>query len=439
MTTSESSWDVFISHAREDKAAVAKPLSEALLRAGLRVWIDEHEISLGDSLTNKINEGLARSRYGIVILSPDFLAKEWPKRELAALLAIEFKHGKRVLPVLHNLELESILRDFPLMGDKVCVSTAAGIEAVASEIGRATGFKRDHQDDVVPATPLSPEVGTRIGPYVIEAHLGAGGSGAVYRVHSSSYPYPLALKLFYPLRAPYAHLFPLFARGFRAVAAVHHSNIVGAHDHGVFDFGGAKRAYFTMDLIEGVALDVWCGRATVPIDRYRLALPVFRQVAAALCAAHETSYLDELGFEVRSVLHGDVKPANIIVDATGHARLVDFLQLDVQRLIDPRVLSPELLKQSTPITAALGTPGFMAPEQERHGIVTVATDVYGLGMTYANAMADRTTSNAMFDLYRKSEIPLAFRELVLKMIDTRPENRPARMRDVLEALSPEAG
>src|SRR5262249_2616238 len=162
-----------------------------------RVWIDEHEISLGDSLTTKINEGLARSRYGIVILSPDFLDKQWPMRELAALLAIELKHGKRVLPVLHNLELESILRDFPLMGDKVCVSTAVGIEAVASEVRRATGFTRD--EDAGSATPRSPEVGTRIGPYVIEAHLGAGGSGVVYRVHGSSYPYPLALKLFYPL------------------------------------------------------------------------------------------------------------------------------------------------------------------------------------------------------------------------------------------------
>jgi hypothetical protein len=59
---SESSWDVFISHAREDKAAVAKPLAKALSRAGLRVWIDEHEISLGDSLTTKINEGLAHSK-----------------------------------------------------------------------------------------------------------------------------------------------------------------------------------------------------------------------------------------------------------------------------------------------------------------------------------------------------------------------------------------
>jgi serine/threonine protein kinase len=128
-----------------------------------------------------------------------------------------------------------------------------------------------------------------------------------------------------------------------------------------------------------------------------------------------------------------------MVDGSGHARLLDFLQLDVQRLIDPRVLSPDLLKDSTPITAALGTPGFMAPEQERHGIVTVATDVYGLGVTYAHALADRATSNPVFDLYWKSEIPLSFRELVLKMSDTKAEHRPARMKDVLEALGTEAG
>ncbi|MFN7985139.1 MAG: toll/interleukin-1 receptor domain-containing protein [Vicinamibacterales bacterium] len=161
----EPSWDVFISHAREDKSAVAKPLAEALLREGLRVWLDEQEILLGDSLTVKINESLAKSRYGVVILSPNFLAKEWPRRELGALLAIEFKHGKRVLPVLHNLDLESILRDFPLMGDKVCISTAAGIEAVASEVGRATGFTSDRHRESATTTSLFPEVGTRIGPH----------------------------------------------------------------------------------------------------------------------------------------------------------------------------------------------------------------------------------------------------------------------------------
>jgi hypothetical protein len=405
---------------------------------GLSVWLDEQELSLGDSLTGKINQGLAQSRYGVVILSPAFLTKEWPKRELGALLAIEIEHGKRVLPVLHDLELESLLREFPLMGDKVCVSTAAGIEAVASEVGRATGLEWDHSRRA-PATPLFPEIGTRIGPYLIEAQLGAGGSGVVYRVSTSNVPYPLALKLFHPLQPAYAHLFPLFARGFRAVAAVRHPAVVGVHDHGAFEFAGAQRAYFTMDLIDGVSLDEWCRRGETHAERYRLALPVFRQLAAALCAAHETSYVDELGFEVGSVLHGDVKPGNVMVDARGHARLLDFLQLDVQRLIDPRVLAPDVLDDPRPITAMVGTPGFMAPEQERHGIVTVATDIYGLGMTYAKALADRMTSTPIFDVGRSREIPRSFFALILKMTETKPEGRPARVRDVVDALETEAG
>jgi len=329
------------------------------------------------------------------------------------------------------------LRDFPLMGDKICASTAAGIDAIASEVSRAIGL-HSNADRGAQRSP-SPGIGMHIGPYEIEANLGAGGSGMVYRVRSRNHPYPLALKLFYPLQVQFAHLFPLFARGFRAVAAVHHPNVVGVHDHGAFDVGGAKQAYFTMDLIEGISLDVWCSRARTAVERYRMALPIFSQVAAALCAAHETSYVDELGFEVGSVLHGDVKPPNVIVDTTGHARLVDFLQLDVQRLIDPRILSPEVLKQETPITGALGTPGFMAPEQERHGIITVATDIYGLGITFANALADRCTSNPLFDLCRNAEIPGMFRDLVMKMVDARPENRPARMRDVLGVLGSGAG
>ena len=98
-----------------------------------------------------------------------------------------------------------------------------------------------------------------------------------------------------------------------------------------------------------------------PEGIHRLALPVFRQVAAALCAAHETSYLDELGFEVRSVLHGDVKPANIIVDATGSvekARVIRGLHadLDEQALIAARqwTFKPGVLNgRAVPVSTVL--------------------------------------------------------------------------------------
>lgn len=64
-----SEFDVFISHASEDKAEIARPLAESLARAGLRVWLDEFELQLGDSLREKIDQGLSLSRFGVVVLS----------------------------------------------------------------------------------------------------------------------------------------------------------------------------------------------------------------------------------------------------------------------------------------------------------------------------------------------------------------------------------
>ena len=78
-------WDLFISHASEDKASVARPLAEILREKGIRVWIDETELCLGDSLRAKIDEGLAQSRFGLVIVSRAFLSKRWPIQELNGL------------------------------------------------------------------------------------------------------------------------------------------------------------------------------------------------------------------------------------------------------------------------------------------------------------------------------------------------------------------
>jgi hypothetical protein len=71
-------YDLFLSHAHEDKNAIARPLYLALAREGISVWFDEAVLRMGDSLRRKIDEGLARCRYGVVILSPTFLSKQWP-------------------------------------------------------------------------------------------------------------------------------------------------------------------------------------------------------------------------------------------------------------------------------------------------------------------------------------------------------------------------
>lgn len=130
-------FDVFISHAGEDKVAVARPLADHLQRLGLRVWLDELEITLGDSLRRKIDQGLSKSRYGIVILSPAFLIKEWPNKELDGLVAREDGSEKVILPIWHNVGRDDIVKFSPILADKVAVSTSRGLSYVADRVKEA--------------------------------------------------------------------------------------------------------------------------------------------------------------------------------------------------------------------------------------------------------------------------------------------------------------
>jgi hypothetical protein len=101
-------WDVFISHASEDKQDFVRSLAERLRQRDLRVWYDEFRLTVGDSLRRSIDRGLARSRYGIVVISPDFLRKEWPQKELDGLVTREIGGVKVILPIWHRIDANQI-------------------------------------------------------------------------------------------------------------------------------------------------------------------------------------------------------------------------------------------------------------------------------------------------------------------------------------------
>jgi len=125
---------VFISHASEDKEAIARPLADRLRAAGLRVWYDDFSLKLGDSLRRSIERGLARSRFGIVVVSPHFLSKEWPQAELSGLFAREIGGTKVILPIWHDLGKEDVLKQAPMLSDKVAVRTSDGLDTVVARI-----------------------------------------------------------------------------------------------------------------------------------------------------------------------------------------------------------------------------------------------------------------------------------------------------------------
>jgi TIR domain len=121
-------------YATEDDATVAQPLAHEIIRYGA-THLSFYNLNLGDSLRARINDGLSRYRYGVVVLSPSFFAKQWPMREVRAFLALEDADGrKRLLPVWHQVDVDDVMRQAPLLRDCLGVSTKLGIVEVARQI-----------------------------------------------------------------------------------------------------------------------------------------------------------------------------------------------------------------------------------------------------------------------------------------------------------------
>jgi hypothetical protein len=128
-------YDAFISHATEDKDEIARPLAVALQKNGLAIWYDDFQLRVGDSLRRSIDKGLANSRFGIVILSPNFFAKNWPQYELDGLIAKEMVGGKVVLPIWHKVSKDEVIRYSPSLADRVALNTATNtIDELADKL-----------------------------------------------------------------------------------------------------------------------------------------------------------------------------------------------------------------------------------------------------------------------------------------------------------------
>jgi len=117
-------WDVFISHASEDKENFVQPFAEILSSYGVQVWFDKFSLKVGDSLTRSIDSGLINSRYGIIVLSKSFINKGWTDYELRSLLNREVGYNKVILPIWHEISKEDILNFSPYLADKFALSTS---------------------------------------------------------------------------------------------------------------------------------------------------------------------------------------------------------------------------------------------------------------------------------------------------------------------------
>lgn len=130
-------FDVFVSHASEDKDDVVRPLAFALKERNISVWYDEFELKIGDSLRRKIDKGLANSRFGIVVISRDFIKKGWANYELDGIITKSISGEQILLPIWHNISKSEVINYSPSLADKLARNTAINtIEEIADEIAQ---------------------------------------------------------------------------------------------------------------------------------------------------------------------------------------------------------------------------------------------------------------------------------------------------------------
>jgi hypothetical protein len=125
-------YDLFISHATEDKDGFVRQLAERLKEENVEVWYDEFSLNIGDSLRESIDRGLSQSHFGLVVLSPNFFKKKWTKRELNALFARE--EDGVILPIWHQINRAGILEHSPMLADIVALNSDKGLDFVTEKI-----------------------------------------------------------------------------------------------------------------------------------------------------------------------------------------------------------------------------------------------------------------------------------------------------------------
>lgn len=133
----EREWDVFISYSGADKATAAE-LAAELEALDVRAWFAQTELTIGMGLRRSIDYGLAHSRFGAVLMSHSFFAREWPQRELDGLVALQIGGRQQVLPIWHGLTHDDMLGYSPTLADTIAARTSdSTIKEIAAEIARA--------------------------------------------------------------------------------------------------------------------------------------------------------------------------------------------------------------------------------------------------------------------------------------------------------------
>ncbi len=277
---------------------------------------------------------------------------------------------------------------------------------------------------------LSP--GTRLGHYDVTALIGEGGMGQVWQATDTTLNRQVALKILPDAFAEDPDRLARFQREAQVLASLNHPNIAAIYG---LEQGDDTRA-LVLELVEGPTLADRIAQGSIPVDE---ALPIAKQIAEALEAAHE-----------QGVIHRDLKPANIKVRSDGTVKVLDFglaKALDTAPPGDP-AQSPTLTAAATQMGVIMGTAAYMSPEQARGKPVDKRTDIWAFGvvlfemLTGQRVFFGETTSEMLAEVMKAEpawdrlppEMPASLVVVLRRCIEKGPEQRVRDIGDVRLAL-----
>ena len=259
-------------------------------------------------------------------------------------------------------------------------------------------------------TAMALTVGSRLGHYDVTALIGEGGMGQVYQATDTKLNRQVALKILPEAFATDPDRLARFQREAQVLASLNHPNI--AQIHGIEESEGTRA--LVLELVEGPTLADRIAKGPIPVDE---ALPIAKQIAEALEAAHEAG-----------VIHRDLKPANIKVKDDGTVKVLDFglaKALDTAPASDPDQ-SPTLTAAATQMGVIMGTAAYMSPEQARGKPVDKRADIWSFGVVLYEMLTGQRA-------FQGEDVSLTLASVMKSDVNvaTLPPDLPANVRTVL--------
>ncbi len=273
--------------------------------------------------------------------------------------------------------------------------------------------------------------GTKLGPYEIQALLGAGGMGEVYRARDTRLGRDVALKILPQSFSQDAERLRRFEQEARAVAALNHPNILAIHDVG--QQGGTP--FIVSELLEGVSLRTELEHGALTP---RKAVDYAAQIAQGLAGAH-----------ARNIIHRDLKPENIFITREGRAKILDFGLAKLDPNAPAESAGETMTSSPTEAGVVMGTAGYMAPEQVRGGTLDTRTDIFAFGAVFYEMLSGQrafrrdTPAETMTAILKEdppdlTELPHpvspGLERIVRRCLEKQPEQRFQSAKDLAFAL-----